>query len=190
VSGDLKEEQVFVFVLSKPSEVLEKLRWEIEGFGQTVSNQMGKPEAYNCAGYQAFNCAVTAWHLADWTWAYADTALKQDLAKRFGFKLKQKDRNNRNQFLVAVAAASRDLHICRHIANSSKHLKLDNEDERGFHLKIGEAKFSDDDVRFGLLVIDKGKTILIERIFGRALEYWKVLFNEIGYLNETQGPAA
>jgi hypothetical protein len=189
VNGHVEEEQGFVFVLSKPSEMLEKLRWEIDGFIHTVSGQMGKPEAYNRAGYQAFNCAVTAWHLADWTWAYADPALKIDLAKRFSFKLKQKDRNNRNEFLCSVADKSRDLHICRYIANSSKHLKLDNEDERGFHLKVGKAKFSDDDVRFGLLVIDKGNTILIERIFGRAFAFWGTLFGEIGYLAAPELPA-
>ncbi len=179
-----------VFVLSKPSEMLEKLRWEIAGFCATVSGQMGKPEAYNHAGYQAFNCAVTAYHIADWTWAYADPARKADLAVHFGFKLVKKDRNNRNQFLASVANKSRDIHVCRYIANSAKHLKLDDEDKRGFYLKIGRAAFNADDVRFGLLVMDQGRTILIERIFTRALEFWETLFKEIGYLPSCQGPEA
>ena len=108
-----------VFVLSTPADMVAKLKWEIENYTSTMFHQMKQPEAFKSAGYQAFNCAVTAWHLADWAWAYADDSMKRALAERYGFKIKNRDRDNRNQFLEAVAAASRDVHICRHIANSS-----------------------------------------------------------------------
>jgi hypothetical protein len=134
-----------------------------------------------------------AWHLADWTWAYADDLIKQKLAKRYGFKIKNRDRDNRNQFLEAVAAASRDVHLCRYIANSSKHLKLDKVEKRGFRGKIGYGQIpagpnGQAAKVFGLLIVDEGDTVLIERIFSRAFEYWKQLLVEIGYL-DGEGPA-
>jgi hypothetical protein len=177
-----------VFVLSTPADMAAKLEWEIESFTSTMFHQMKQPEAFRSAGYQAFNCAVTAWHLADWTWAYADESIEGELAKRFGFKMKIRDRDNRNQFLEAVAAASRDIHIWRYIANSSKHLKLDKVEDRGFRGKIGYGRIPaghNGEVKevFGFLIVDKGETILIERIFSRACEYWKQLLLEIGYLD-------
>jgi hypothetical protein len=175
-----------VFVLSTPADMVAKLEWEIENYTSTMFHQMKQPEAFRSAGYQAFNCAVTAWHLADWIWAYADESIKRSLAERYHFKIKNRDRDNRNQFLEAVAAASRDIHICRYIANSSNHLKLDKVEDRGFRGQIGYGRFPSDDKGkavevFGFLIVDKGETILIERIFSRAFEYWKQLLVEIGY---------
>ncbi|MGO9328685.1 MAG: hypothetical protein ACLQJ0_11290, partial [Steroidobacteraceae bacterium] len=112
-----------VFVLSTPAHMLAKLNWEIAQFKRTISRQ-DQLGAILFAGYQAFNCAVTAWHCADWTWAYADVHLKRTLAERFSLTLKSSDVTNRKAFLNAVSADSREIEICRHIANSSKHLKL------------------------------------------------------------------
>src|SRR5260370_25855460 len=102
-----------VFVLYKPSDMLSKLEWEIAQLTKTMFGQMGRPEAISQAGYQAFNCAVTAWHLADWTWAHANDEGKNELAKGFGLSLKNRDRDNRDQFFEATARASPRLFICR-----------------------------------------------------------------------------
>lgn len=98
------------------------------------------PDSITFAGYQAFNCAVTAWHLADCAWAYADEKRKGKIATHFKFRLKGKPRENLNLFYEALCRDSRDLHICRHIANSSKHLKVDKADG-GFQAEIGQVKF-------------------------------------------------
>jgi hypothetical protein len=175
-----------VFVISEPSHMLAKFDWELDAFTETMFFQRKKPDAMTFAGYQAFNCAVTAWHLADWAWAYADEEKKKAIAARFGFKSKGKDRENLNLFYEALCRDSRDLHICRHIANSSKHLKLDKPDG-GFQAEIGHGEIpsgpnGEMERVFGLLVIDSGKTILLDRIFARAQKYWHDLFAEFGYV--------
>jgi hypothetical protein len=129
---------------------------------------------------------VTAWHLADWAWAYADEKKKEAIAARFNFRLKSKQRENLNLFNEALCRDSRDLHICRHIANSSKHLKLDKPDG-GFQAEIGHGEIptgpnGELERVFGLLIIDGGKTILLDRVFERAQKYWHELFAELGYI--------
>jgi hypothetical protein len=178
-----------VFVISEPSHMLAKFDWELETFSETMFSQRKNPDSITFAGYQAFNCAVTAWHLADWAWAYADEKKKGEIATRFKFRLKGKPRENLNLFYEALCRDSRDLHICRHIANSSKHLKIDKPDG-GFQAEIGHGEIPSGpngelERVFGLLIIDSGKTILLDRIFGRAQKYWHDLFAELGYLKAT-----
>ena len=61
-------------------------------------------------------------------------------------------------------------------------------EDRGFRGKVGYGKIPAGpnggmvDV-FGLLIVDEGTIILIERIFSRAYEYWNKLFVEVGYLD-------
>ena len=176
------------FVIAEPSHMLAKFEWELDTFVKTMMGQRKKPDAMTFAGYQAFNCAVTAWHLADWAWAYANEDTKRAIAAKFGCQLKKKDRENLNSFFEAVCRESRDLHICRHIANSSKHLKLDKPDG-GFRAEIcyGEIPSGPNGTMekvFGLLVVDSGNVILVERIFARAQEYWKALFAKLGYTEQ------
>lgn len=170
-----------VFVMSRPADMLAKLSWENAQFQKIMRRQQSQPGSMIFAGYQAFNCAVTAWHCADWAWGYADDEAKRRLAKRYSFSLKSSDRKNREAFFNAVCAASRDLEICRHIANSSKHLKLDRPDDRGFRALAANAVYrASPDAElidiFELLVIDHDQPVRLADIFSRALEYWSDLY--------------
>ena len=60
--------------------------------------------------WRAFNCAVTAWHIADWLWRDL-RADGRDVGKK--------------QFQNAAQERCRELKLCRHIANASKHRGLD-----------------------------------------------------------------
>ena len=60
------------FGLDRPSDLLLKLDWEIDQLGQPTDKEA-------IASYRAFNCAVTAWSICDWTW----NAAFDDLKKRF-----------------------------------------------------------------------------------------------------------
>jgi hypothetical protein len=113
-----------VFVLSTPRSMIAKLSWELSQLRRTIAAQPERPDAIIPAGYHAFNCAVTAWHCGDWAWASADEAIKEQLANRYSFSLRPSDRDNRQNFLDA-ALDCRPLEICRQIADSSKHLKLE-----------------------------------------------------------------
>src|SRR6202035_152627 len=59
------EPQTFAFRNSL--DMLAKLRWEIDGL-RTESGHPGWQEV----AYRAFNCAITAWSLADWLWGDLD----------------------------------------------------------------------------------------------------------------------
>jgi hypothetical protein len=170
-----------VFVMSQPADMLAKLSWENAQFQKIMSSQHYQPGAMIFAGYQAFNCALTAWHCADWAWGYADEEAKQHLARRYSLPLKKSDRTNREAFFDAVCAESRDLEICRHIANSSKHLKLDRSDDRGFRALAADTVYrSSPDKKlidiFELLVIDRDQPVRLADVFSRALAYWGALY--------------
>jgi hypothetical protein len=56
-----------VFALATPHHLLIKLAWENGQLRQPLKTK--QPIAWTHApAYHAFNCAVTAWHLTDWTW--------------------------------------------------------------------------------------------------------------------------
>jgi hypothetical protein len=171
-----------VFVLATPSHMLGKLSWEIGQLRHTLAEQSELLGAFQTAGYQAFNCAVTAWHCADWAWAYADDRIKQQLADKYNFTIKSRDRDNREQFFDAVCDRSQDIRTCRFIANSSKHLRLDKKVAVGFQTKIGSA-IRDDKYIFGLLVEqDDGRMGMLEFVFDRAFEFWRHLYEELCYI--------
>jgi len=166
--------------------MLAKLNWEIAQFKRTMNGQQDQLGAILFAGYQAFNCAVTAWHCADWAWAYADRHIKSALADRFSLTLSGRDRTNRENFLDAVCKESRDLQICRDIANSSKHLKLDKPIALGFRSEVaysdgaGGIGYS----HFALMIEDSERDGLtpLDRIFERAFDYWEQLYCAVTYI--------
>ena len=63
-----------VFGLAAPHHMLMKLKWEIFQL-RTVAAEPCEPGAEIEPGYHAFNCAVTAWHMADWVWQSASPRL-------------------------------------------------------------------------------------------------------------------
>jgi hypothetical protein len=175
-----------VFVLATPQHMLNKLRWELGQFRKTISDQREDFAAILDAGYRAFNCAVTAWHCADWAWGYSDRHIRSTLADRFSLTLCGRDRTDREVFFNAICKQSRDLQICRDIANSSKHLRLDKPVERGFRPEVvysdgaGGIGYS----HFSVMIEDseRGGPTPLDRIFERAFDYWEHLYCAVGYV--------
>ncbi len=167
--------------------MLAKLSWEIAQFERTMSRQQDQLGAILFAGYQAFNCAVTAWHCADWSWEYADDDMKKGIADRFTFELKKRNKPNREAFFDAVCAECREIEICRHIANSSKHLKLDPSRDQGFRALAAYAASPSQPERlvFELLIIDREQPRRALEVFSQALKYWQRLFGDLGYIEDT-----
>lgn len=103
-----------VFKLSTTMHLLAKLHWEIEGFKRSLWSKSVFRELL--PAYHAFNCAVTAWHMTDWTWEYVRADGQADLAARYGL-----ERVDFGLFQDAMARSSRALNACREIATGSKH---------------------------------------------------------------------
>jgi hypothetical protein len=92
------------FAIEDAKAMTEKLWWEIETFRdeQNLEHKL----------WRAFNCAVTAWHIIDWLW-------------------KERRRDDRwkvgklEKFQETMERRSRELRLCRFIANASKHGGVD-----------------------------------------------------------------
>jgi hypothetical protein len=73
---------------------------------------------------------VTAWHISDWLWQ-SNAKNRTLLKKRFGFTSKETKKGLRDglsKFQRSVAGQNRALHVCRQIANGSKHMRLEKAD--------------------------------------------------------------
>src|SRR5690349_2586134 len=97
------------FALENCRDMLSKLEWEIDGF-RAESRSAPEPLAF-----RAYNCAVTAWQLTDWTWAAA--ARTPQLQAALGAR-------SLTDFQNKCRRKCRALHLCRLIATASKHVEV------------------------------------------------------------------
>lgn len=112
-----------VFHLACAGHLLSKLCWEVAALERSLARQSDEMFNHTTAAYHAFNAAVTAWHMTDWVWDELTTEMRGQLAKSLGSVLSEK-----KQFQNALVRQCRGLHICRQIANGSKHKTLTHED--------------------------------------------------------------
>src|SRR5271166_3900248 len=127
---DIHEPPHNVFHLHDPGALLRKLAWEIRQLSRSTAPDAKRSVSELLSpAYCAFNCAVTAWHIADWTWQSADEETQRRMADKLGFSLVSNDGKNFERFASAICERSRALKICREIANGSKHKKLRKPEE-------------------------------------------------------------
>jgi hypothetical protein len=92
------------FALTNSRDMLDKLKWEIDG----LRAETGYP-GWQQVAYRAFNCAITVLSLADWLWGDLSDVQKAV----FGGK--------DSKFRAHCMTNTRALEICESLANSSKH---------------------------------------------------------------------
>jgi hypothetical protein len=98
--------------------LLIKVVWEIRQLRRSFDVE--PPIAWTHApAYHAFNCAVTCWHLSNWTWEAVDEQTKQIISEQVGARLQTLE-----DFQAALRTKHRVLHICWQIADGSKHFRL------------------------------------------------------------------
>ena len=172
-----------VFHLATPAHMLAKLGWEIRQFKSLLISAPSELWGAVHLSYGAFNTAVTAWHCGDWAWRSAGAG-KSELADRFGFRLNKNDRRNLDALYKAITAECRELHICRDIANGSKHMGADGADPDVSVQVIWQPTDAADAMNWEcyLVILDRGETIRAEEVFERAFTYWERLFGELGYI--------
>ena len=107
-----------MFALSTPDHLLAKLRWEVSGF-KRAEGRKNEFRGHLIAAYHAMNCAITAWHMADWVWMHLDEGSQRDLAAVLGL-----GKADLASFEAKIRADSRAINCCRDIATGSKHMKL------------------------------------------------------------------
>ena len=114
-----------VFMLATPAHMLNKLHWEIYSLRKALSEEPEHLGHTHAPSYCAFNCAVTAWHLADWVWKASSPEQRADILACFGIESSGEDqKGNFGKFQTALRNTSRALHICRQVATGSKHMTV------------------------------------------------------------------
>jgi hypothetical protein len=111
-----------VFLLATPADMYWKLSWELTELGTAMASDRNRFPRQSAA-YHAFNCAVTAWHMADWIWQAAGAEQRLWLSNKYQFSLVNDERKSLSRFYDSIASACPELHVCRQIANGSKHMR-------------------------------------------------------------------
>jgi hypothetical protein len=162
---DLPEPPPHVFMLATPAHMLTKLHWEIHNLRKALSERAEHIGHIHAPAYCAFNCAVTAWHLADWTWKAGSPEQRACILSSFGIESTGAEKDF-TKFQIAVVQGSRALRICRQIATGSKHMKV--------------TQYPDPDIRAesGLERIPTASTaVLGQAIFGKAVSATPVTYD-------------
>lgn len=181
-----------VFGLTGPADMLRKLAWEIYRFREVLSAPVDNSVGFQTPAYHAFNCAVTAWHLADWIWESA-TASDRDfiLSKLEPKSSASKSKEPFTRFQLALMARYRSLHLCRQLATGAKHKIVvkyadpevtAKEDWHGEPRRFGD-KFGSRYVDYSprLTITDRDETRPAVEVFEDALRDWDRLLREWGY---------
>lgn len=181
-----------VFALRNPEDLLRKLVWEVEQLRVSLHPDTDEFPWALAPAYRAYNCAVTAWHMTDWTWQSCTDGQRSRIAEKFGFSMSSENRKNLTRFYDAVAASSRELHICREIANGSKHMKLEKDDgavvARAEWARVVEPteKRKVGDYIFTLHIDDDGRHMTAINVFIKAGQYWENLLGELFFIEGTR----
>jgi hypothetical protein len=99
--------------------MLTKLWWEIHQLRKSLAAQPYEGDHLHAPAYHAFNCAVTAWHLADWVWQSTDAHGHAYILSKL--KVTATEKKNFGLFTRELMNRYRVFHICRQLATGSKH---------------------------------------------------------------------
>jgi hypothetical protein len=173
-----------VFAMNEPQHMWVKLAWELQHLTDCMSvwvDNGGYPEPL----FRAFNTAVTAWHISDWLWQ-SSPETRAVLKKRFKVSCKETPSGiskGLKRFQDAVAKDCRALHICREIANGSKHMRKANPDPaikamaRWDPVVEGAGLVKPGDLIMSLIIADGAKEQDAVLWFIEAFGYWEHLLS-------------
>jgi hypothetical protein len=182
---DFPEPPSSVFLLAGPNHMLWKLAWEITELGKSLSFEKNRFPKQHPA-YHAYNCAITAWHLCDWTWQACDQHQREFLTNKYGLS-NASDVRKFEKFCDTVSGECEELHICRQIANGSKHMKLRRTETVKASAEWVPVIEPAGQLRPGDLIMDLRVTvgereITADWLFTRAFGFWERLLSELGFV--------
>ena len=173
-----------VFSMATPLHMLLKLHWEAGQFRRFIEERSDSPFAFRDTGFVAFNCAITAFHCADWAWSAAGQCGRDRLSDAFAFKAS----GSRSEitFYDALEKANRDFFICRQIANGSKHMRRG---KRNHPIAVSveySAERSEREDRYcvDFVIMDGSTKLLAVDVFDRMARFWSDLYFNLGFLED------
>jgi len=132
----------------------------------------------------AMNCAITSWHLTDWTY---QEFYKKDLSFQDS---ENKDKKGCLKFISGLLKYQQyiikrcpELEYMRLITNGIKHCVLYDQ-RRNERIVMYQGGYSHDysrhdyDVPRFVLEIDKGQTMDFENILIKTMDFWKLILHE------------
>jgi hypothetical protein len=199
VLEDLPEPPHQVFMLATPAHMLTKLHWEIYSLRKALSEKPEHIGHTHAPAYCAFNCAVTAWHLADWVWNASSEDRRADILALLG-STAGNDRNAFGKFQTAIRSKSRALQICRQLATGSKHMSVTDHPDPNVRAEMrwvskaaraGEMRAGDPLAvhKYHLVVSDKGVERAAVDVFADAFRDWERFLGEWGFIEGRPVPA-
>jgi hypothetical protein len=126
--------------------------------------------------------------MADWVWQATDAEQRTWLSNKFRFSLVNDERKSLTRFYDSIASACPELHVCRQVANGSKHTKLDRVDPevqvQADWLRVVEPNGS---LRPGDLVMDLRISVGSEQttalhLFAKVFRFREQLLFELGFI--------
>jgi hypothetical protein len=182
-----------VFMLASPAHVLTKLHWEIYGLRKALSEEPEHLGHVHAPSYCAFNCAVTAWHLADWVWEAAPPSRRAEILADLDVEVRGQVPPGLTQFQNGLRDRSRALRICRQIATGSKHMivrshpdpdvraemRWEREPARAGKMRAGDALAI---FRCQLVISDQGAEQSAIDVFEIAYRDWERLLGRWGFI--------
>ncbi len=176
-----------VFALTSPAHLLRKLWWEVREF-EVAEEDDSELGAHLIVAYHAMNCAITAWHMADWVWLYGGEDQRHHLAT--ALKL---DKEDFATFVTFLRSRSRALNCCRDIATGAKHMRLERrgsdpsvETEVVWEIEPMTVDSSVDAplnrYTARLVVHDEQGERSARDVFREAFQYWEGFLESVGYI--------
>jgi hypothetical protein len=164
--------------------MLNKLHWEIYTLRSVLFDEPKLQGHIHAPSYCAFNCAVTAWHLTDWTWVASLPDQRAVILAYLSIESSGGADKDLGRFQAALMNRNRVLYICRQIATGSKHMDIRRrpEAEVQAEMRWQEPSQAGDDLRAGycyrLVVSDRGVERPAVEVFEEAFKVWERLLGE------------
>lgn len=148
------------FGLTKSADFLHKVEWELRRL-RDISP--GKLPDYS---YQAMNCAVSLWHMADWIRPELSTASRELLGDDAGPKM--------TKFHTYLQAASDELLVCRNLADAFKHRCIDHKPHPTIGTEVLNVSIHPDgEIEIQWPITNGQEHLSIVEVFEGALTYWR-----------------
>jgi hypothetical protein len=189
VPQDLPASPSQVFMLATPEHMLTKLHWELHTLRKALSEKPEHLGHTHAPSYCAFNCAVTVWHLADWTWKTSSPEQRSHILACLGVE----GGGSLAKFQTTLMNKIRELHICRQVATGSKHVIVERYPDpniqaemrwEGEFARVGEMRAGDPLAvyRYRLVVSDKGVERAALDVFEEAFKSWQRFLKQWGMI--------
>jgi hypothetical protein len=197
---DLPQAPDKVFMLATPAHMLTKLHWELYQLKKSLTEKPEHIGHTHAPSYCAFNYAVTAWHLADWTWKAALPGQRAHILAGLNIKGSGHDGKDFSKFQAALRGKSRSLHICQQLANGSKYTTITHYHDPDVQAKmqwetepahVGKMRAGDPLAvhRYQLVILDKGIERAALDVFEEAFKDLQRYLGTCGFVEGMLGPA-